>query len=40
MPTSSELAPGGAKRVAVVTFDQEFIKAIRGLKIAVWDGGI
>lgn len=29
----------GAKRVAVVTFDQEFIKALRGLKIVVWDEG-
>jgi len=28
-----------AKKAAVVTFDQEFIKALRALKVAVWDEG-
>lgn len=28
-----------AKKAVVVTFDREFIKALRGLKIAVWDQG-
>lgn len=29
----------GTKKAVLVTFDQEFIKAIKGVKIAVWDGG-
>ena len=29
----------GVKRVEVVTFDKDFIRAIKGLKIEVWDGG-
>ena len=29
----------GSKRPEVVTFDQAFIKTIRGLGIEVWDGG-
>jgi predicted nucleic-acid-binding protein len=32
-------AARGAKRVAVVTFDKDFIRAIKGLRIAVWEGG-
>jgi predicted nucleic acid-binding protein len=29
----------GAKRVEVVTFDKDFIRAVKGLGVAVWDGG-
>jgi predicted nucleic acid-binding protein len=29
----------GTKNTAVVTFDQDFIRAIKGLKIAVWERG-
>jgi predicted nucleic-acid-binding protein len=29
----------GAKQAAVVSFDKDFIRAIKLLKIAVWDGG-
>lgn len=28
----------GTKRVALVTFDKDFIRAIKGLRIALWDG--
>ena len=31
-------AARGVKKVALVTFDQDFIKAVKGLKIAVWEG--
>jgi predicted nucleic-acid-binding protein len=31
-------AARGVKKVAMVTFDRDFIKAVKGLKIAVWEG--
>ncbi len=29
----------GAKKAALVTFDKEFIRVVKGLGILVWDGG-